>query len=251
MPERACTAASGKLPPNTDIERTSSRSSDPSASSRAPSSEIRLGGTSSSPSSPASTSAPSRSTRTPRSASARTVSIAYRGTPSACEMILRLAVIGSVATASISSSIAPSPRGSSDIAVAPRCRAAQPGRRSDSSGLASVRMKIRWCADQSRRYSTKSSNPSSAACMSSNTITTGSSSAIRSKNRRQPANSSSRPAPPSATPSRTPSRAETNSRSPGSPTHCSRPARSFRSVSSNCASSGIPRRCRTISASAP
>ena len=58
-----------------------------------------------------------------------------------------------------------------------RCdgRAGQPGRRSDSSGRANARMKMRCRADQSSRYSTKSSRPSSAQCMSSKAITTGSS----------------------------------------------------------------------------
>ena len=96
----------------------------------------------------------------------------------------------------------------------------------------------------------KSSKPSPAHCRSSKTITTGSCSARRSKNIRQPANSSSRARPGSATPSSAPSRGTRNSRSEALTIQRSRPASSFEIASSKADSSGIPSRWRTISASA-
>ena len=103
-------------------------------------------------------------------------------------------------------------------------RRASPPRPDASSGRASVSMKIGLAADHSSTCSMKSSIPSSAHCRSSNTSTTGICSARRSRNRRQPANSSVRPRPGSATPSRTPSRGHRKSRSPASGTQRSSPA---------------------------
>ena len=54
-----------------------------------------------------------------------------------------------------------------------RCPAPQVGRRSSSSGRASVITKSGWLRDHSSRYSTKSSRLASAHCMSSNASTVG------------------------------------------------------------------------------
>ena len=66
------------------------------------------------------------------------------------------------------------------------------GRRSASSGRASVTTKIGELRDHSSRYSMKSSRDASAHCMSSKTMTDGSTSASRSKKSRHAANRSSR-----------------------------------------------------------
>ena len=85
--------------------------------------------------------------------------------------------------------------------------------------------------------------------------TTGCAAASRSKNSRQPANSSSRdkappPSPANATPSNRASRAPAYARSAGSGMNRSSPAASLRAATSAGSSSAMPSRCRTISASA-
>ena len=74
-----------------------------------------------------------------------------------------------------------------------RLPAPQPGRRSRSSGRASVTMRIGTSRLHSRTWSMKSSMPVSAQWRSSNSSTTVPVAASRSKNVRQAANSSSRP----------------------------------------------------------
>ena len=73
-----------------------------------------------------------------------------------------------------------------------RCPAPQVGRRSSSSGRASVTTNSGWLRDHSSRYSTKSSRDASAHCMSSKASTVGYVSASRSKNSRHAANRSCR-----------------------------------------------------------
>ena len=101
----------------------------------------------------------------------------------------------------------------SNPTLVPLRRWPHPGRRSASSGRASVRMKMGWDADQSRRLSRKSSRPGSAHWRSSITMTTGSRSASRSKSIRQPAKRSSRARSPSAAPSSWASRGSMKARS--------------------------------------
>ena len=96
----------------------------------------------------------------------------------------------------------------------------------------------------------KSSRPASAQCRSSMTSTTGAVPASRSRNRRQPANSSSRDSSTSPAPSSAPNRGNTKSRSASSGTHrgsCSASLRATEPVDSFCAMS---KRWRIISASA-
>ncbi len=54
-----------------------------------------------------------------------------------------------------------------------RLAAPQVGRRSESSGRASVTTKSGWSRDHSSRYSMKSSSEASAHCVSSNTMIVG------------------------------------------------------------------------------
>ena len=102
-----------------------------------------------------------------------------------------------------SSAIASSASGSRRRDVKLRCSAPQFGRRSASSGRASVTMKIGRSVDHSSIDSMKSSRPGSAHWRSSNTMTTVTASVMRSKNARHAAKSSSRsPAEASSRPSR-------------------------------------------------
>ena len=113
-----------------------------------------------------------------------------------------------------SSRIALSVSGSSRIETAPRRSVPQPGRRSRSSGRASVSTKIGLDRPQSRRCSRKSSRPSSDHCRSSTTNATVPVSASRSKKVRQAAKSSVRPpAGDSPIPSRTRIRGSIQARS--------------------------------------
>jgi hypothetical protein len=93
--------------------------------------------------------------------------------------------------------------GSRKIDVKFRVAAPQFGRRSASSGRASVTTKIGRSRDHSTRYSMKSRSALSAQWMSSKTITEGPRSAIRSKKIRHAANRFSwSPTPPSSSPRR-------------------------------------------------
>ena len=100
------------------------------------------------------------------------------------------------------------------------------GRRSSSSGRASVRIRIGLSRDQSSRWSMKSRRPSSAHCSSSNTSTVGPRSATRSKNVRHALKSCSRCAQSAfSMPSRAPSAGSTRRRSSGSGTKSASVAR--------------------------
>ena len=112
--------------------------------------------------------------------------------------------------------------GSSGSVVALRCPA-HPGWRSATSGRASVSTKIGWCATPVEQVLEEVERAlASAHWMSSTTITSGPSSASRSKKRRQAAKRSSRSgALRSARPSSWRSRGSIDARSSGSVTCCS------------------------------
>ena len=137
--------------------------------------------------------APSRASRS-RSISIRTVSTAYSGMPSARPRICCAAPSGRPGHQPVERA-RPSPASSSG-SRRERASVAPPrpnsGRRSASSGRARASTKSGCSRDQSSRWSRKSSRPASAYCTSSNTRTSGPSSASRSKNSRQAANRSSR-----------------------------------------------------------
>ena len=162
-PLTAASPASVKVCPRTEASWTRPRSTGSSVSSREVMSERSVSGTARSPSSPTGRYAPLTRSSRPSAASARTVSTAYSGIPSARPRIASTAGPGRPGTRpSRSPRIEGSDRGSSATAKKFRCPAPQSGRLSNSSGRASVTTRIGAPLDHSSRWSMKSSRPLSA-----------------------------------------------------------------------------------------
>ena len=129
---------------------------------------------------------PSLSASAPRSASARIVSIAYNGTPAPARRSAR-----ALRRQPVHEPVEQRSRSQRRRAA----RAAASSRRAVPPATPPTRGEVRSrerenedrsCVDQSNSCSMKSNSPSSAQCRSSNTKTTGSCAARRSKNNRQP-----------------------------------------------------------------
>ena len=252
-PLTSASAVSLNVWPSTDATWSSERPSAGRASSLAATSAWRVVGIARSPSSRVGRYVPSSAlARRPSATSIRTVSTAYSGMPLARARTSSTTSDASPGTRPSSSSrMDPSASGSTRAAMAPRRSVPHPGRRSSSSGRASVITKIGWSRLQSSRCSMKSSSPSSAQWMSSNTRPTVPSAASRSKNVRQAANSSSRPPDgASASPSRTSSRGSIQRRSASSGTCSSTIRATAARVVGSSSPSVRPARRRTISPSA-
>ncbi len=216
-PEIAASPFGVKLFPSTEASCSKPRSSTASASSRAAIRACRVGGMSSSATSPSSSYRSVPAWSTPRSASIRTVSTAYIGTPSARATMRSMSAAGRPRTSPVTSSIiATSGSGSRCNALKLREPEPQFGRRSASSGRASVTIRIGRFLDHSSIDSMKSSIPPSAHWRSSKTITVVPCSAMRSKNVRHAAKSSSRsPLGAASSPSRCASLGSIQRRSSG------------------------------------
>ena len=129
-----------------------------------------------------------------RSASIRTYCSAYSGFPPARSSSSACVSAGSKGRslkAEISVAVSSAVSGDSATVAAFTLPPPQAGRRSSSSSRAVQRISIGTSCTQSTRYSMKSSRPSSAHWMSSNTSTMDRCSASASKKRRHAANASS------------------------------------------------------------
>ena len=195
---------------------------------------------------------PSTGSSRPSWRSARTVSTAYSGMPSARARIADTAAAGRPGTNPASRSrIAASGSGSSETDVKFLVPAPQFGRLSRSSGRARVTTRIGEFFDHSSRWSMKSSRPLSAQWRSSNRRTVVPRSAMRSKKIRHAANNTSRPpAGACSTPSSVSSAGSTQRRSCSSFTKSATVAAIRCRVVASSSFSASPTRRRTISPSA-
>ena len=147
--------------------------------------------------------------------------------------------------------ISGSASGSSEMLVKFFLPAPQSGRRSSSSGLARVTMYSGSPRVQSSTWSMKSSKPGSAQCRSSNTSAVVPWAAIRSKNVRHDANSSSEPpGGRSPTPSSASRPTSIQRRSSSSGTKVAMVSRTLRRVVASSSPWTSPQRYRTMSPSA-